>query len=132
MKPRDELSDFLKQADVAKEQATSLKARLRAVSKERDTLQRQLDLIEMFKDAPRPERPRWLTAKPTKEHRATLCLLVTDTHFEEEVDPSEIDGLNAYNREIAELRLARAFKDSIKLARHYLAGVKYDGALLML
>jgi hypothetical protein len=61
-----------------------------------------------------------------------LCLLLTDTHFDEIVNPAEIHGINAYNREIAEMRLERLFRSTVKLARHYLAGVQYDGVSLML
>jgi hypothetical protein len=111
----------------------SLAAKLSLTAKERDKLQQQLTLIEALDEIPR-EKPEWLAPpKKTKgDHRATLCLLITDTHFDEIVDPHEVDGLNAYNREIAELRLRRCFERSIMLARQYLGGVKYDGVALFL
>lgn len=77
--------------------------------------------------------PKWLTRSTKKTERvATLCTVLSDTHFDEVVDPSELDGRNAYNREIAEQRLERYFTGVVKLARHYLAGVTYDGAVLFL
>src|SRR3990167_5374233 len=102
------------------------------MTSERDKLRGQLSLIESL-DVARPEHPKWLSPKsPAKGHHATLCLLLTDTHFDEVVDPDQIEGLNAYNREIAEMRLERCFGSTVKLARHYLAGVKYDGVTVFL
>lgn len=77
--------------------------------------------------------PRWLTAKAKKHDApATLVSILSDCHFDEVVNPSELDGRNAYNRDIAELRLERYFSQVIWLARHHLAGMKYDGVVLML
>ncbi len=109
-----------------------LKAQLGVVSTERDKLRTQLGVIETL-DGVRPEAPKWLAPKsPAKGHRATLCLLITDTHFDENVDPQQIDGMNCYTRDIAEMRLERCFRSTVKLAKHYLAGVQYDGVVLML
>lgn len=128
----DEIRAEQASLDEAKRESGSLKAKLSVVTKERDALLRQLNLIESF-DGATIKRPGWMAPpKKSKEHRATLCLLITDTHFDEEVDPAEIDGINAYNREIAELRLRRCIERAILLARQYLGGVKYDGVSLFL
>lgn len=77
--------------------------------------------------------PKWLVRAPKKhESIATLVSILSDCHFDEYVNPSELDGRNAYNREIAELRLERYFTQVVRLARDYLAGQKYDGVVLML
>ena len=44
-----------------------------------------------------------MAPKKAKGHRATACLLITDTHFDEDVDPAQVDGINAYDRTIAEV-----------------------------
>lgn len=121
------------------ERQAELERRLRGVTSSRDRAladladaRKALGLIESLESAKlRP--PFWLTPKaPTRGHRATVNLLITDTHFDEVVRPEEVDGLNAYNREIGELRLRATFDGTIKLARHYLSGVTYDGVCLML
>ncbi len=71
-----------------------------------------------------PEKP--------KQKSATVIAMLSDTHFDEVVQPQEVDGLNAYNREIAVLRLEAWSQNLIKMTRHYLAGIKYDGCVLML
>ena len=116
----------------AQREMASFRAQISLLAKEKAKLRQQIDLIESM-DASTVVRPNWLAPpKERKVHHATLCLLITDTHFDEVVDPAEVDGINAYNREIAELRLRRCFERAILLGRHYLGGVKYDGVTLFL
>ena len=122
-----------RQIDAERREIAAMRARLASVTKERDTLFQQMELIESASLHVGPEHPTWMVPKRRAQgHHATLCLLVTDTHFDETVDPVEVDGINAYNREIAELRLRRCFERTILLARQYLGGVKYDGVMLFL
>lgn len=111
----------------------SLKAAYTSVVAENEKLQKQLTLIEDLESA-KHGRPEWFAAKssPKSHHRATLNFLITDTHFDEIVNPKEVDHLNAYNRAIAEIRLRKVVEGAIKVARHYMAGVTYDGMVLML
>ncbi len=130
---RKAVEEFAAEEAKEREETKALRAALRHASSERDRLRAQLDVIEHLEARKAPATPTWLTPKaPAKGHRATLNLLLTDTHFDEVVDPAEIDGLNAYNREIAEQRLERWAQGAVKLAKHYLSGVKYDGVCLML
>lgn len=70
--------------------------------------------------------------KPSSKASATLMLMLSDLHLDEVVEPAEVEGLNAYNRAIARIRLERWCANVIKLSRHYLAGMKYDGCVVML
>ena len=133
-KKDDSLEAFAEEQDQERRQQQHLNARIRLLTAERDKLRSQLGLIESL-DTASPRVPRWLTPKgPAKgsSNRATLCLLVTDTHFDEVIDPEQVDGINAYNREIAEMRLEQCFRRAVRLAKHYLTGVTYDGAVLFL
>lgn len=112
-----------------RDRATNENARLLAELAE---LQQVLDVVESAADA-RLDPPAWLSpAKPSKNKRATLVLMLSDTHFDEVVRVDEVGGLNAYDRRIAELRLKAWAENSVKLARHYLAGVTYDGVVVLL
>jgi hypothetical protein len=126
------------QARATQEELAALRRRNASLVAARDhaladaaDLRKALNLISSL-DTAKTKPPRWLTPKPRGGHHATINLLITDTHFDEVVRPEEVDGLNAYNREIAELRLRKAFEDTVKLTRNYLAGVTYDGVCLML
>lgn len=91
-------------------------------------------LRRMAEVARRPLKPpRWLTRKPKKhEQVGTLCTILSDMHLDEVIDPAEIEHRNAYNRDIAEQRLERYFTGVVKLARHYLTGVTFDGVVLFM
>jgi len=107
----------------------SLEAVLRLLSVERDGLKQQLDFALGLQSA-KLRAPKW-TRKPSKRSgTAVACALLTDTHFDEIVNPAEIDGLNAYNRQIAEKRLRRWAEKVCVLAREYITGVEYDGLVV--
>lgn len=77
--------------------------------------------------------PAWLARTPKKSEKvATLVTVLSDCHFDEVVNPAELDGRNAYDRRIAEIRLERYFTHVCSLAQDYLTGMTYDGVVLML
>jgi hypothetical protein len=106
-------------------------ARAKAYEAEIADLRKQVDLISSL-DRHAFKPPRWMAPpKSNRDHRGTVCALLTDTHFQEIVRPTEIDYLNAYNDEIAERRLRAFTEGTIKLARDYVSGIAYDGMVLM-
>lgn len=107
-------------------------ARLRKTIAEQDARIEQLELVSRYSGRAL-QIPKWLTKPAAKRDRAaTLVTVLSDTHFDEVVNPSEIDGRNAYDRTIAELRLERYFQQVIRLSRDYMTGMTYDGVVLML
>jgi hypothetical protein len=105
---------------------------LRETTNELTDAKKQLALIEKIEDLD-PSPPKWLSPKkPSRSHRAITVSILSDCHFDEVVLPQEVGGVNAYNREIATKRLERFFSKHVELSRDYLAGVTYDGAVLML
>ena len=138
---RDELDDLDEVADT-----DALERRNAKLRRDNSSLRRQLDAADAreaelqdllaFHDAIAAAQlspPKWLSPKtPRKGHRATIVTLLSDTHFDEVVNPDEVGGLNAYDRDIATKRLKRWAEGTITLARDYLTGVTYDGAVIML
>jgi UDP-2,3-diacylglucosamine pyrophosphatase LpxH len=120
------------------EREAEQKRKLAQVTSQRDRALAELAEVRKTMDfvssveAVKIKPPRWMAPPSKGTHHATVNLLITDTHFDEVVRPEEVDGINAYNREIAEMRLEAAFKGAWKLARKYLSGVTYDGVCLML
>lgn len=97
-----------------------------------EELEKLLDFHDSITQA-KASPPKWLVPKkPKSGHRATVVALLSDTHFDEVVNPDELGGLNAYDRDIATMRLQRWAEGVIMLARHYLTGVEYDGCVVML
>lgn len=106
----------------------SLKRTVASLRTDADTYEK---VTEASKRALSP--PTWL--KPKKRnaaHVGTVCTVLSDCHFDEVVNPSEIDGRNAYDRDIATQRLERFFTNTVKVSRDYLQGVDFDGAVLFL
>jgi len=101
------------------------------VREQLDNALRALNVVERTEQGT-IDPPKWLMPNAPKQKAATLVVMLSDTHFDEVVNPDEVDGLNAYNRAIAELRLERWTQNVIKLSRHYLSGMKYDGCVILL
>lgn len=80
--------------------------------------------------AANPVPPKW--AKPKKRHKkhaSTAMLLFSDQHFDEVVDPAEVNGHNAYNRDIATLRCKRFFTKACEQADR-LVDHEWEGCVL--
>jgi len=124
MENNGEMLRLRKQRDSYANQNVRLQTKL-------DELEKALSFVDQV-DGLSVQPPIWLAPAKPKSHAATLVVMLSDTHFDEVVNPEEMEGLNAYNREIAMMRLEKWTQNVIKLARHYLSGVNYDGVVLIL
>jgi hypothetical protein len=97
-----------------------------------DRLQRELGVLERIGHRDTP--PKWLTAPPKSraKHHATPWLMLSDLHLDEVVNPSELHGINAYNRTIAKQRLERVFLGAVNVTKNYWSEVIYDGVVVIL
>ena len=97
-----------------------------------ESLERKCDLLTAI-DQLVGSPPKWLTPerkRPTGKAYAIVNTISSDQHFDEVVAPTEMGGVNAYNRKIAELRLNRHFEKVCSLAREHLAGHTFEGVHL--
>jgi len=118
-------------AEVRRDRDSAREALKRTIG-ERDDFAAQLALVSSIVDLD-PCPPQWLTPKKAKTaHHATITTILSDTHFDEQVNPDEVGGVNAYSREIATLRLRRYFDGCVMIARTMMSGVTFDGAVCML
>lgn len=81
------------------------------------------------------DAPKWSRPKRTKKNQATAVLMLSDTHFDEVVNPLELVGpsgrpLNKYNRSIAEGRLQRTIEGFLTCAGDIL-NFEWDGLVLI-
>lgn len=110
-----------------------LKADTKAARDEAIELRKLLDRFAFIK--PEDARtPKWLATPegPATTHHATPVFMLSDLHLDEKVDRFEMDGINEYDREIAERRIHRMFEGVVKLLKRYVGGVEFDGLLLAL
>jgi hypothetical protein len=116
----------------ARRERDSAKHALRTAEADLAKMQARLQIVEDI-TALDPNPPRWLTpARKRKAHHATVVAILSDSHFDEVVNPDEIGGVNAYDRHIATVRLRRFFDGVCTISRDQMAGVHIDGAVLML
>ena len=133
------MSKFKEQVEsMNNQEVDSLKKSNRAYARDIQKLTEELETVTRTLEASNTimqadlKPPKWLSpAKPSKS-AGTLVVMLSDTHFDEVVIPDEVDGLNAYNRQIATLRLKKWSQNVVKMARHYLSGVTYDGVVVIL
>lgn len=127
---RDEITDSPDENLVRRQRDQFARQNQQLLEKITD-LEKVLGIVERVESS-HLEPPMWLVPAKPKKSSATLVVMLSDTHFDEVVNPDEMEGLNAYNREIAVMRLERWTQNVIKLARHYLSGVTYDGIVVIL
>lgn len=75
--------------------------------------------------------PKWTAPKRPKRHEAIVTAVLSDLHLDEVVKPGEIGGQNAYDREIATLRLRRWTTALVEQSTSYVAGVDVAGCVVM-
>lgn len=114
-----------------KRELLAVKQALAKTQESLDRAEKALSFIDAAEHAVL-EPPTWLAPSKPRSSAATLMLALSDMHFDEVVNPEEVDGLNAYNRDIAITRLKKWAENVVKLARHHLAGITYDGVVVAL
>ena len=129
----DDINDEMK-----KEQSRLRQERDQAINElqkqeqELSSLRKALDTVQRLEQSDL-QPPNWLLPRERQRAQAsTLVAMLSDLHLDEVVLPEEVDGLNAYNRNIAEIRLRAWTVNTIKMARAHLAGLRYDGFVLLL
>lgn len=121
---RDELSDVQRQSKTSKAEAERLREELKRLTELVGLMQR----IEGAVSQP-PKWTRNVRGKAGRKGIATYQL--SDTHLDEVVRPEQVEWINAYDRHIAEVRLRAWSENALELARDYVAGIEYEGAVVL-
>jgi len=125
------LTELEAKLGVSRREGERFRAALLSKTEDYNKLRESFDMVQTIQAKPRsPET--WRVDPPAGKHRGRIVLLITDTHFDEVVRPQEIMHLNAYNREIGEKRLRRAFTRSVRIARDFIGSqYSYDGVTVL-
>lgn len=115
----------------ARRDASSARAALKISDARVEELTAELNILSGIADL-NPSPPKWLApARPKAGNRAIVTTLLSDLHLDEVVNPDEMGGVNAFDRDIATLRLRRYFERTIMLGRDYSSGVTIEGAAVL-
>ena len=120
-------------AERADRQAKVLKSERDEAQRDADQLLGRLELLEELDAVPaRKPKPWTVPGHKPGIHRGTVVTMLSDIHLDETVNPNEIDGINAYDREIAVLRMKKYFEHVCSLPRDYITGIEYEGVQMLL
>jgi predicted phosphodiesterase len=132
MTPEDAVQQQAGRAERLYAELRSARRLIGQLQAEIEEWQRKVNLVTSIREA-KLAQPVWLRPPKRKEEaRATPTLLLSDLHLDEVVRPAEVEWANAYNRAIAERRLQAVFQRGAMIAKEYLSGLTYDGAVIML
>jgi predicted phosphodiesterase len=96
-----------------------------------DELEAAEKRLKVYEAASTATTPRWLAPKKPKKSEAIAVAMLSDCHFDEVVRSEEVDGVNAYDRRIAEMRLKKFVEKTIEVSRDYVAGVDVKSLVLL-
>ena len=120
MSTLDEFAEQERERDAAHEltvvrrELAIAKNQLTAARIEADEVAQLLARFGHF-DSAHAVTPDWVTHHVSggKKHHATAVLMLSDLHLDEVVNHAEMDGINEYNRAIAEVRLHRIVESTV-------------------
>ena len=98
-------------------EVASLKSRYKAALSQIDKERERADALVQLRGIKAARRPSAKAAKG-KKHPATMVVLLSDWHVEELVDPDTCNGLNEFNLEIADQRIAELTERFAALLEH--------------
>lgn len=133
-RPRDSKTPdkILREAKLEKE-IVLLKKDLKEIQKKALTSQKLMSVIHEVSGASFKRTPGWLTSNTRKKVMTGIpTLFLSDIHYDEFVDPAQINYVNDYNREIADRRIKHVFKNGITILNNYIAKPNYDGIIIAL
>lgn len=123
----DRVAKLTQRNEAMKKDLAALRRQLGRTQLENEELRDQLHLITRITDHI-PDPPTWLAPEPPGKHVGTPLFIMSDNHLGEVVRPEEIGGVNAYDIEIAHLRMKRAFEGAVTLPNHYVGtSLKKEG-----
>lgn len=114
----------------AKREAADVRAELREAVERAEATAKLNELVEGLMGRPAPEPPAWTRTAKSGSKQATPTAFLSDAHFDEVVHPEQVEGLNGYDRQIAEDRLKRFFENTAVIAKDYLRGLNYPGIVV--
>lgn len=116
-----------------KDEISSLYKDLREAERQALTSESLMGVIHGTTDHDFSTPPEWLTKKEKKGSTNGIpCLFLSDIHFDEIVQQSQIAGVNEYNREVAIKRIQHTFNTSIDILFNRTVNPKYDGMVIAL
>lgn len=104
---------------------------LRRRSNERDSMEKIRSEIYGLAEVT-PDPPKWLDQEPGKSTTGCPIINLSDWHWGEVVDPDQVGGVNAFNRQIAKRRVRVLYDTITDLCFNHMTNPKYPGCVICL
>jgi len=132
-KLEDNVSDEIKRIIQLEKQVRLLSQRLREANEGILNSQTLLDFVHGTKDVSFEGAPDWLEKKSKNLHVTGIpVLFLSDIHFDEYVDPAQIEYCNKYSRDIAIERIKYTFATAISFCMERMNKPIYEGIVCAL
>lgn len=116
-----------------KDELAGLHKDLREAEKQAMTSENLMGVIHGTMEHDFGKPPEWLTKKKSKNSTSGIpVLFLSDIHFDEVVQPTQLAGVNEYNRDVATKRIQHTFNTSIDILFNKTKNPKYDGMVIAL
>jgi predicted phosphodiesterase/DNA-directed RNA polymerase subunit H (RpoH/RPB5) len=123
---------FVRENLTLKSQLKQLREQLEASHEDAISNERLVRIIRNAADSEPQSDTSWLTYKDKGDRgKSVPVLFLSDLHFDEVVEPSQVEYVNQYNREIAKKRIEAVFNNALDLLTKKLKA-KYAGAVVAL
>lgn len=123
---------FARENIILKAQLKQLREQLDASHEDTISNERLVRIIRNAADSEPQSDLSWLTYKNKQDSSKSVpVLFLSDLHFDEVVEPSQVEFVNEYNRDIATKRIRAVFNNALDLLTKKLKA-KYAGAVVAL
>jgi len=106
------------------------KRRAAELARKLDETEHLAEELAGIREAVDPVPPEWWSTPSDGKSHSVLILHTSDLHMGEVVDANEIEGINAYNEQIAKDRMHRLFSAACEIAPRWMGDTTCDGVLL--
>lgn len=128
----DETPEYQRTLQGLRDRAAGLEGQLRAIHRDNLTTEEVRTKIFGLAGQP-PSVPKWVVhAAKSKGVAGVPCTIWSDWHWGEVVDPTQVNGVNAYNLAIARKRAKTLVERTIDLCMNHMTGAEYPGIVVCL
>jgi DNA-binding Lrp family transcriptional regulator/predicted phosphodiesterase len=123
---------FMRENLTLKQQVKRLREQLAASQEDTISNEKLVRIIRNASESEPQSDSSWLTYKSKGDSSKSVpVLFLSDLHFDEVVEPSQVEYVNQYNRDIAVKRIQNCFNHSLDLLTRKLKN-KYAGCIVAL
>lgn len=100
------------------------------VSRLRAELSDNQKRLSIYSSMSNPTPPKWLCSSSKASTTGRPLMLLSDLHYDEVIDPKQIEGSNSYDIKIANQSIRNTIDKAVMLAFRFMNAPRYDGIIV--